>query len=170
MEAFDQSNIAKQLIAAGRNDLVIALKDKNGWQSVNEAKVVYTDVIRKKKGMSLDDALTIVDMEFFPIMEYHGVIPHSVKNARDILTMIKDSVTVKKNVKLIQKVIRMTDENCTDMDVIEGMDAVIKIAELGEPYSRIVSECGSYIIESMTIMDESIDVATQVGEIQNINV
>lgn len=172
MATSSDNEIFRALQAAGRQDLVDQLKSKDGWKAVSQAKLVYFDVIANKTELSFDEVLTMVDMDFIPLLTSMDVVPKTVGNARDILTKMRDAASAEgkdHHAMLIQRIINITNERATDIDVLDGMSASIEVAEADEVYSQIVSECSNFIVKSMAFMEEPIDVEL-VEKMQSINV
>lgn len=149
--------IYRMLSEMGRADLVEKLKSENGWKAVNEAKMVWFDALSPKVMLNEEALLSLIDMDFIPMMTEMGIVPRTVVEARDILIRMQKEADNPRDRKLIQRIIDITNDTSSDLDVINGMSAIIKIAEADKPYSRVVSECGNFLIESMAFMEEPVD-------------
>jgi hypothetical protein len=163
------SEVYQILTSTGHSDLVEQLKSKDGWRALNEAKLAYFEILSSKLRLDEDKVLALVDMTFLPMMTEMGIVPRTVVEARDILLRMEKEADCIRDQKLIRRIVNITNDTSSDLDVVDGMSAIIKIAEADKPYSRIVSECGNFIIESMSFMEEPVDVELA-DTVQKLNV
>lgn len=167
-ESLANSEILKGLTEAGRQDLVDGIIGVDGWKYIDQAKLVYFNILQSKTKMSEEEILPLVEMGFIPLLTQMNLVPLNIVNTREILFKMRKEATPR-DIKLIDRILLMTEDTSSDIDIVNGMSAVIKLAEGSEPYARIVTECGNFILESMTFTDEPIDL-DHFDQIQSLNI
>lgn len=168
MENFTSSKIYQLLVSRKRHDLIERVQ-KLDWYVIDDIKKAYYEELSEKTDFEIDEIISVIEMELLPIKNAMNIIPKTVGHARDLLMMISLEAESDDQM-LIQKILRMTDEESSDIDILQGMSAVALISESNEKYASIVVECGNFIVESMSFLDDSIDLKLGADQIDKINI